>query len=69
VRFLPGQFTTDLDAITLDRLELLTMRENMARNTVHNLPPEVASLVQLRGALVRRINRLTNSTQEDTHGQ
>lgn len=65
VRFLPGQFTTELDEITVDRLELLSMRENMLRNTVHNLPKEIAQLVQLRGALVRKINRITQSTTEE----
>lgn len=39
----------------IENLELLTRRENMLRNSVHNLPPEVAKLVQLRGQLVRRI--------------
>lgn len=38
-------------------LELITRRENMSRNTVHNLPKELARVVQLRGALVRQINK------------
>ncbi|KAF0812762.1 hypothetical protein IGB42_02605 [Andreprevotia sp. IGB-42] len=39
-----------------DNLELLTKRELMLRNTVHNLPPEIVTAVQLRGALIRKIN-------------
>lgn len=58
VVFRPGRKTTDLDKITLDALELLTRAENMRRNSVHSkYPPEVARLVQLRGALTRQINR------------
>lgn len=57
VAFRPGRRTTELDKITLDALELVTRAELMARNTVHRLPREVAELVQLRGALVRQINR------------
>jgi hypothetical protein len=58
VVFRLGRKTTDLDKITLDALELLTRAENMRRNSVHSkYPPEVARLVQLRGALTRQINR------------
>ena len=58
VVFRPGRKTTDPDKITLDALELLTRAENMRRNSVHSkYPPEVARLVQLRGALTRQINR------------
>ena len=57
VGFKPGRRTTDVDAITLDALELLSRRDLMARNTVHNLPKALVEVVQLRGALVRQINR------------
>ena len=50
--------------IRIENLELITRRELMARNTVHNLPKPLAQLVQLRGALVRKINRL-NQTKEE----
>ncbi len=46
-----------MEHITLDRLECITRRENMARNTVHNLPKELARLVQLQGAVKRQINK------------
>lgn len=41
----------------LDNLQLLTNKELMLRNTVHNLPKELANTVQLRGALNRQINK------------
>ncbi len=44
--------------ISTDNLELISRSDLMRRNTVHNLPKEVAELVQLRGALKRKINRL-----------
>jgi hypothetical protein len=40
----------------IENLELLTRAELMRRNTVHNLPPELAKAVQLIGALNRKIN-------------
>ena len=44
--------------ITPDVVECISRRENMLRNSVHTrLPKPLASLVQLRGALQRQINR------------
>lgn len=43
--------------ITIENLELITRVENMTRNTVHRLPKELALAVQLKGALVRQINK------------
>lgn len=44
--------------ITLDNLELVSRAELMRRNSYHtNYPKEVARLIQLRGALQRKINR------------
>lgn len=57
VVFRPGQHSVDERAITLDKLELVTRAELMRRNSYHtNYPPELKKLVQLRGALVRKIN-------------
>jgi len=47
----------DRTDIRLENLELITRRELMRRNTVHNLPKELAQVIQLRGALQRQINR------------
>ena len=58
VVFKPGRRTADLAQITLDAIELVTRAEHMRRNSYHtNYPPELRSLVQLRGALNRTINR------------
>lgn len=46
---------TNLD---INNLTLVSRQNLMQRNSVHNLPREVVQLVQLRGALVRKINRL-----------
>lgn len=43
--------------VRLENLELLTRQQLMARNTVHNLPKAIAQVIQLRGALIRQINR------------
>lgn len=56
VCFKPGRRSTVLEEITLDALELVHRRDLMARNTVHRLPKPLAQLVQLRGALNRKIN-------------
>ena len=59
VVFLPGKFSNIEHEITLDRVELITRRELMRRNSVHTVqPPELARITQLRGALARQINRL-----------
>jgi hypothetical protein len=42
--------------VAIENLELLTRAELMRRNTRHNLPPEVNQCIQLRIALLRKIN-------------
>lgn len=61
VSFKSGRRTTDPDQITLDALELLSVRDHMARNSVNRLPKELADLVKLRGAITRQINRKERS--------
>ncbi|NLA67198.1 MAG: HNH endonuclease [Gammaproteobacteria bacterium] len=64
VRFRDGKATTELAAITPDILECITRAENMKRNSFwENLPPDVARLVQLRGALNRKINNRTRGEE------
>lgn len=64
VVFRPRQRTNVLEEITLDKVECLSFSENMKRNTVHNLPKELAVLVQLTGALNRKINGKQRSSTE-----
>lgn len=58
----------DVHNPAIENLQLLTRAENMRLNSVHTIyPPEVARLVQLRGALNRQINhheRTSNPQQE-----
>ena len=61
VCFKPGRRTAELAEITEDALELVSRRELMLRNSFHRYGPEIAKLVQLRGALTRQIRR----NQED----
>lgn len=47
--------------VAVENLECISFREQMRRNTVHNLPKPVAEAVQLLGALKRQINRRTRA--------
>lgn len=57
VRFKTGMKTLVSSEITVDRLELVTLAENMRLNSIHNLPKPLKEVVQLRGRLVRQINK------------
>jgi hypothetical protein len=57
VVFKPGMRTSVLEEITVDRVECISLAENMKRNTRHNLPPELREIVQLRAVLTRQINK------------
>lgn len=54
----------DRNDVRLKNLELRTLRENMLRNTVHNLPKPIVRAIQLLGALHRKINRRTREEQD-----
>jgi hypothetical protein len=41
----------------LENLEVIDLKENMLRNTIHNLPEEIAKTKLLIGSLNRKINR------------
>lgn len=64
VVFKPGMKTNVLGEITIDRVECISLAENMKRNTIHNLPPELKQIVQLRGVLTRAINKRGKNEQE-----
>lgn len=57
VIFKPGTHTTTLEEITFDKVECISLAENMRRNTYHRYGKEIARLVQLRGAVSRQINK------------
>jgi len=56
--FKPGRKTIDSKLITADRLEVITLAENMRRNTIWNrYPRQLANAVQLLGQVRRRIRQ------------
>ena len=64
VVFRDGKKTTKLDEITIDRLEVISRRENMIRNSIHNLPKDIALALQMLGALNRKINDVTRKNDQ-----
>lgn len=50
--------------VCLENLELISLADNCRRNSIHNLPAPLARAIQLRGALIRQINR-----KEKQHAQ
>lgn len=62
VRFKPGMATVQAEEITVDRLECVSRAEHMRTHTYHQYGPEVASVVQLRGAISRQINKRSKET-------
>lgn len=64
VVFKPGMRTAVEDEITADRLECITRRDLMLRNTVHRYGPEIAKVAQLRGAINRQINQRSKEQAE-----
>lgn len=64
VRFKRGMHTAKVEEITADRLECVTRAEHMKTHTYHQYGPEIASLVQLRGAISRQINKRAKETAE-----
>lgn len=65
VCFKPGRRTTVEAEITIDALECISQRENMARNTVHNLPAELKSTIQTKGILKRMINQRIKKDEQE----
>ena len=64
VVFKPGMKTAELQLITTDRLECITRADNARRNHPRNKHPELARLVQLKGAITRQVNRIQREAQE-----
>jgi hypothetical protein len=64
VVFRPGVRTAVLEEISVDRLECITRAENARRNHPRSRSPELARLVQLKGAITRQVNRIAREAQE-----
>jgi hypothetical protein len=64
VCFLPGRRSAELEKITLDALELVSRAELARRNHPRSRDPELAKLVQLKGAITRQVNRIAREAQE-----
>lgn len=70
VVFRPGLKTLVAAEITADRLETVTLAENMRRNSYHNrFPPELKELVHLKARITRRIRRRTKEQEDEEQGQ
>lgn len=59
-----GERSTNPDEITVDRLECISKQEHMQRHTFHQYGPEIASVVHLRSAITRQINKRAEHEQE-----
>lgn len=57
--FKPGMRTLVEADITVDRVECITRAQNAQRNHPKNKSPELAKLYQLKGAITRQVNRIT----------
>lgn len=66
VVFKPGRATTVLERITPDAVECISRAENARRNHPRNHSPELAKLVQLKGAITRQVNRIQREAQEQS---
>jgi hypothetical protein len=66
VVFLPGQNSSMAAQITPEKLELVTHGELMRRNSYHTrYPKELGLVIQMRGQLNRKINRLSKGELAD----
>jgi HNH endonuclease len=55
---------------SLSNLELVTAQEHMKRTTIHNLPPQLREVIQLTGALKRKIrNRKKEELSAEKHDE
>ncbi|MBS1776013.1 MAG: HNH endonuclease [Bacteroidetes bacterium] len=50
--------------ITIENLEMITLKENMRRNSIHNYPAEIKQVIRLNKKLKRAINEKQNSGPE-----
>ena len=62
--FRPGMRSAVLGQITADRLECISRAEHAWRNSPRSKSPELAKLVQLKGAITRQVNRISREHKE-----
>jgi hypothetical protein len=67
VIFKPGMRTNVLEEITVDKVECISLAENMRRNTRHRLPKELNEVIQLRAVLTRHINKRSKQDEQENH--
>jgi len=63
VTFLPGCKSNVLELITADKVECISRRELAARNHPNRSNPELAKLVQLKGAITHQVNRIQRESR------
>lgn len=63
VVFKEGRFSTQLELITLDAIQLLSRKELMQENTIWRRSPEVAALYVLKGQITRQVNRIKKESE------
>jgi len=64
VVFRPGMRTAAEADITDDKLECISRAEHAQRNHPRSKSPELARLVQLKGAITRQVNRINREHEE-----
>jgi hypothetical protein len=64
VCFLPGRRTNEAVKITIDALELVSRADLARRNHPRSRSPELGRLVQLKGAIMRQVNRIAREAEE-----
>lgn len=64
VVFKAGMHTVELAQITLERIECITRKQLAGRNHPNRSNPELAKLIQLKGAITRQVNRITREQEQ-----
>lgn len=68
VVFRPGMKSIIEAEITVDRLECISRAEHARRNHPRSKSPELAKLVQLKGAITRQVNRINREAEQAQQG-
>ena len=63
VVYKPGRKTVVLEEITLDAIECISRKALVNRNSIWGKDPELGKLYQLKGAITRQVNRITQESQ------